>query len=477
MHVLLLTTALKPLTGPSELASFSHALPTALQQLGHDVRIVLPRYRSLNENRITLCGPIATSFLPVGERQELLCVYRTQVDGLPVYLLDIPAAFERPDAAAASDNDRRFILFARGVLALMLHLQNVEGWPIDIIHANNWQTALVPNYLKTFYNYSFGSVGSLYTTHDISEQGRFNPFTLHLSGLSQDGMVEAKAGLSANTVNFAARGLLFADVLTANSPSIAREMLTLTGGAGLHNLIHSRHERFAGVLHGIDGSEYNPQTDLSIAAHYSSSEPAGKRMCKMALQHQFNMEVDIERPLVCAIGPLTQQQGSDLVAQAIPWLIGQSKTQIVVVGAGQPAIELCLRTLSEQFASRIAYQPYGSPALERQVYAGSDICLLPYRSAASGSSAMLALRYGCVPIVRAIGALNDVVNEGNGFCFQGDSSFHFIEALQHALACFYEPANWAKRCARGMRSDFSWLASAREYVGLYDWARRIIGAR
>lgn len=480
MHILFVTTALAPITGSGELATFAQALPTALRQLGHDVRIVLPRYHTTNERRIMACGPVATSFLPVGERQEQLCIYTGQHGDLPLYLLDIPVAFGNTATVSAADDDRRFILFARGVLALMLHLREVESWPTDVIHSNDWQTALLPNYLKTFYRYTFGAVGSLYSIHQRAEQGCFSPFTLYLSGLNQGGMVEAKAGLPANTFNFAARSLLFADVISTTSPSAALDMLTLAGGAGLHNLLHTRHERLAGVINGIDTVEFDPNSDPAIAAHYSADEPAGKRICKMAIQQQYQLEVDANRPLLCAIAPLTKQHGGDLLAQSLTWLIGQSTAQVLIVGNGEPAIERSFATLAERYPGRIAYQSQRSTAVERRIYAGSDACLLPAQNTEDGSAAMIGLRYGCVPVVCTVGALNDIVREGyngNGFRAATGGSYQFIEALQRCLTCFDDTPGWAILRARGMREDYSWLASAREYIGLYDWTQRIVGAR
>lgn len=475
MNVLLVASEITPLARTSDLADFAAALPPALRALGHDVRLVLPYYLR-NRDGKSLEPPIATGFLAVGERQEQLRVYSTQFNGVPAYLLDIPAAFERDTFYGDQDDDRRFILFARGVMTLLLHLRDVEGWQPNVVHANDWQTALVPTYLKTYYHYTFGGIASILSVHDLTAQGVFNEFTLYLSGLSDGGMIEPRAGLSGNYFNFLARGLLFADIISMPSPTYSLEALTPEHGRGLHHLLQIRHERLAGVLPGIDVVTINPATDPSIAAPYSAEDLAGKTICKAALQQECGFEIDARSPLLAITGELGHGRGHDLVVQALPWLIERTDAQMVVLGNGEHVIEQALLEYSKRHPKRIYARITADSTLVQRVHAGSDACLLPARLQPACREALIALRYGSVPIAHVIGCFNDTVREGyegNGFRFHAESAYDLFAAITRCLAAFRDSRSWKQLQSRGMREDHSWAASAREYVGLYDWARRV----
>ena len=477
MHILFVAAEFAPLVRTSGLADMTAALVHALRALGHDVRVVIPRYRCLRPVNAIQERPLAAAFLPVGERQEQLRIFHTQSNGVPLYQLDIPAAFERETIYGDVDDDRRFLLFARGVLALMLHLRDVDGWRVDVVHTIDWQSALVPNYLKTYYHYTFGGIASVHTIRDLSAQGIFNQFSLYLSGLSDGGMVETSVGLPGDRFNFMARGLLFADVISTVSPTHSLEMLRPEGGVGLHHLLQTRHERLAGIINGIDTIRYNPETDPFIAANYTVHNSTGKHMCKAALQQECGLAADGARPLIGMIWPLTPQYGADLAALALPWLIAHTDAQLIILGSGDAVIE---RRFAEQAArtpERICVQTDVNEVSVQRIYAGCDICLFPACAEPGGDKHLIALCYGSVPVVRAAGSMNDTVREGydgNGFRFHHHSEGELIDALHRCLTSFQDVQSWRQIQARGMAEDNSWAASAREYVALYDWARRFV---
>ncbi|HEX9374070.1 MAG TPA: glycogen/starch synthase, partial [Roseiflexaceae bacterium] len=213
MNILFVAAEVAPFIKTGGLADVAGALPPALRRLGHDARIVMPRYRKVRQELARQEGPIAAGFLPAGEHQEELRIFTSALGDTPVYLLDIPAAFERPSIYGESDDDRRFILFARGVLALIEHLREIEGWQPEVVNPNDWHTGLLPNYLKTFYSYTFGHIATVFTIHNLAYQGISSPATVYMAGLSEGGMVEARAGIH-DQFNFMARGIMFADIVS-----------------------------------------------------------------------------------------------------------------------------------------------------------------------------------------------------------------------------------------------------------------------
>jgi starch synthase len=477
MRVLFVAAEVAPLIKSGGLADVAGALPPALRQLGHDVRVVMPRYRRIRESALAQAGPITATFLPAGERQEEQRVWTAALGETPVYLLDIPAAFEREAIYGDGDDDRRFILFARGVLALMQHLREVEGWQPDLVHANDWHAALLPNYLKTFYAYTFGHIASVFTLHNLAYQGMFSPFTLGIAGLSEGGMVEERVGI-ANQFNFMARGIMYADIVSTVSPTYAEEILTSEYGMGLDWALRSRRDHLAGILNGIDYEFFNPATDPHIVANYSVGDIGGKAACKAALQRECNFAEDPDRPLLGMVTRLVEQKGLDLLDAAMGWLIGQTDAQLVLLGSGQPQLEQAISWHMQQHPDRVNVQLRFDIALAQRIYAGCDIFLMPSRYEPGGLGQLIALRYGTVPIVRATGGLNDTIREGydgNGFRFHPYETGFLIDAIARCLSSFRDTYGWPILRARGMREDHSWEASARQYVGLYEWALRSAG--
>jgi starch synthase len=474
MNILFVAAEVAPLIKTGGLADVAGALPPALRELGHDARIVMPLYRQVRDGKAKQQGPIAASFLPIGERQEELRIWTTALGDTPVYLLDIPAAFDRGTIYGDGDDDRRFILFNRGVLALLQHLREIEGWQPDLLHANDWHAGLLPNYIKTGYSYTFGHIATIYTIHNLAYQGTFNPFSLHLSGLSEGGMIETGLGLG-DWMNCMARGIVYSDIVSTVSPTYAEEILTPEYGERLDGVLRARRDHLAGILNGIDYEFFNPQKDPHIAANYSVDDMSGKAVCKAALQRECGFEVLPSRPVLGIVTRLAVQKGLDLLDAVMPWLVSQTDAQFVLLGSGQPDLERAFTEHARAHPDRVAVKLGFDAAFAQRIYAGSDIFLMPSRYEPGGLGQLIALRYGTVPVVRATGGLNDTIREGydgNGFRFHPYEPSYQIDAIGRSLAAFRDASGWPQLRARGMREDHSWEASAREYVALYEWALR-----
>jgi starch synthase len=479
MNVLFVAAEAAPMIKTGGLADVAGALPAALRAAGHDVRLVMPYYRQLRERGVPVEGPIAATFVPVGERAEELRVWRVIGSDTPTYLLDIPAAFERDSIYGDRDDDRRFILFARGVLALMQQLREVERWQPDVVHSHDWHAALVSNYLRTFYEYTFGHIATVFTIHNLAYQGQFAPETLSAAGLSERGLIENGLGAGiGGQFNFMARGIVYSDVITTVSPTYAQEIMTGEYGERLDPILRGRRERVTGILNGIDNVTFDPATDGNLPAAFDADDVEGKRVCKTELQKELGLEVSTDPPVLGIVSRLVEQKGFDLLDAAIPWMMLQTTAQLVILGSGQPYLQDIVLRHAAAHPGRIAVQLGFDGALAQRIYGGSDAFLMPSRFEPCGLGQMIALRYGSVPIVRATGGLNDTVREGwsgNGFVFHQFEPRHFIEAIERALMAYGDPASWAVLRERGMRENNSWTNAAQQYVEVYEWARRLRG--
>lgn len=478
MNVLFAAAEVAPLIKTGGLADVAGALPAALRAAGHDVRVVMPRFRALREAGMPAEGPIAAMFLPLGERAEELRIWRTTSAPAPTYLLDIPSAFERANIYGESDDHRRFILFARGVTALLQHLREVEGWQPDVVHSHDWHAALVPNYLKTVLAYTFGHIATVFTIHNLAYQGHTSAATLALAGLSDGGLIENALGPGlAGTFNFMARGIAYSDFVSTVSPTYAGEIMTSEYGERLDGLLRARRDRVVGILNGIDTTAFDPATDPHIPAWYDADDSSGKVRCKAALQRELGLPEVSRRPLLGIVSRLVEQKGIELLDQVVPWLLSETDAQLAVLGSGHAHLEDLFRRHAHTHPERVAARIGFDAPLAQRVYAGSDAFLMPSRFEPCGLGQMIALRYGSVPIVRATGGLNDTVTEGydgNGFRFHPYEARYFAQAISRALYAYHDREGWALLMARGMRQDNSWSHAAREYAGLYQRALRAV---
>ncbi|WP_396208431.1 glycogen synthase, partial [Gemmatimonas sp.] len=354
MNVLFVAAEVAPYVKTGGLADVAGSLPAALRAAGHDVRVIMPRYRALRDQQMPMTGPIGASFLPVGVRAEEQRIWRG-IDDEFLYFLDIPAAFERAAIYGEPDDARRFILFARGVMDAMQHLREVDGWQPDVVHGHDWHAALVINYLKSYYAYTFGHIATVFTIHNLAYQGQVHPDVAQLAGLHEGGLVENGMGVGlANSFNFMARGILFADVVTTVSPTYAREILGNEYGERLDGLLRSRQDRVTGILNGIDTTVFDPHTDRHLAAPYRAGDVTGKTACKAALQQALGLEVNPARPLLGIVSRLVEQKGLELLHGVMPWLLRETDAQVVILGSGQTYLQEAFLRRAEQHAGRVA---------------------------------------------------------------------------------------------------------------------------
>lgn len=473
MNVLFVAAEAAPLMKVGGLADVAGALPNQLVRDGVDAALVMPLYK---KNRAVVAGhlPVSATFLALGERQEECRIYRIPAaDGTARYLLDIPAAFERDAVYGEFDDDARFILFARGVMHLIQYLREVAGWNADVVHANDWHTALVLAYMRTRYNYTFGHIATVFTIHNLAYQGEYGGWTRHLAGLDEWGGVEHHAGLPGDTFNFMARGLLAADMINTVSPTYANEIMSPAYGERLDGVIRSLRDRHCGILNGIDTVAFDPSRDPHISAHYSADDPSGKALCKADIQRNFGLPVDGHAPLAAIVSRLASQKGVDLLDAALPAIFASTTLQLVVLGSGEPHWEERMRELAARFPTRMAVHIGFDAALANRIYAACDFFLMPSRFEPGGLGQLIAMRYGALPIVRAVGGLNDTVREGaygNGFRFSEYTPEALSDAVRRALACYDNPTVYRETQQRNMREDFSWQRSSRAYIHLYETA-------
>lgn len=454
------------------------ALPAALRALGHDVRIVLPRYATVPLTGTTRhAAPLG---VPLGAGEAWAAVHETVLPGtdVPVYFLEHQGLFGRPyiydpPGGVALDNLARFSFLSRGAIQLCKHLE----WTPDVFHVHDWPTALLPVYLDTLEaSHPLADAASVLTIHNVAHQAKFpakdyGVTQLPWSEMRADGLEDFGA------VSPLKGGLYHATKLVAVSPRYAKEIRTMEGGAGLHQLLDFRGGDLLGILNGIDESVWDPRHDPAIAAPFDADDLSGKATCKRALQREMGLAERADVPLIGIISRLTDQKGSDVVADALHRILDLG-AQVVVLGAGDPAIEARLEHLSElggdHFRAWIGYHE----GLAHRIEAGCDLFLMPSRFEPCGLNQMYSQRYGTLPIVRATGGLDDTVEsfdeatgEGTGFKLQD----LYVDALVSTVAWAVETyrtkgAAFRAMQRRAMRKSFGWGVAATRYAEVYEWA-------
>ncbi|PYM34570.1 MAG: glycogen synthase GlgA [Candidatus Rokuibacteriota bacterium] len=482
MRLLLISSEVEPFAKTGGLADVAGALPQALATLGHDVRVLMPKYRGV-ERHGTLRTAVPRVRVPIGDRTTEGALLEGRLGrAVPVYFLAHDHYYDRPALYGTGqgdylDNCERFIFFCRGALEALRAL----GWTPHVIHANDWQSGLVPVYLETLYkdDPALGEVGTLFTIHNLAYQGVFWHFDMPLTGLGWD--LFTPAGLEFyGKLNFLKGGLVFADVLNTVSKTYAQEIQTAEFGCGLEGVLQYRRADLHGVVNGIDVAAWDPATDRDITKPYSAEDLAGKAACKQALAQELGIDAD-GAPIIGIVSRLAAQKGLDLVLAALPELV-DAGFALALLGAGEPGLETAFGDSARASRGRVAIRTGFDNALARRIYAGADMFLMPSRYEPCGLGQMISMRYGTIPIVRRTGGLADTVVEarparrtGTGFGFAEPTARALLEAATRALAAYREPALWRQLQRNAMAQDFSWPASAREYVALYRKAAKAAG--
>ncbi len=482
MKVVFAASEIAPFAKTGGLADVAGSLPLEVCRLGYEVMAFLPRYKSVNvdgDKRFELV--LKQLAIPMGRDRENARLFRFKHDsGVQFYFIDQPELFCRDElygtaAGDYPDNDHRFVFFQRGVLEALKALK-IEA---DILHTHDWQTGLLPVYLKTAYADEplFRKTKSIFTIHNLAYQGNFPPDSLPATGLGWE--LFTIDGLEFyGKVNFMKGGIVYSDAVTTVSPRYAQEIQTKEAGCGLEGVLKQRKDHIYGIINGLDYQEWNPASDPALAENYDGNQIKGKQANKEALQKEHRFKVDPKTPVVGVVSRLVDQKGIDILISAMDELAGMG-IQLIVLGTGEEKYHQMLRDIAKQHRQQFGVHIVFDPALAKRIYGGCDILLIPSYYEPCGLAQMIALRYGTVPLVRAVGGLADTVEEFDsdkgtetGFLFEDYTSRALVAALKRCLQVYENPASWNKLMANGMAVDFSWGASAKKYVDLYRQTKR-----
>ncbi len=487
LKICFVSSEVSPFAKTGGLADVAAALPAALKNMEQDVRLMMPKYRMINDRKYVLRDVIRLREVHV----ELGGKVRTasgKTAFLPntkvhVYFLFIPELFDRKgiyqDPATGKDfedNAERFAYFSKAVVETLKLLY----WQPDIIHCNEWQTALIPYYLKTVYadEEFFQGTKTVLTLHNLAYQGIFPLDLAPQLGIEENEAQPGGAFELNGQLNLLKGGILYADAITTVSERYAQEITTAEFGFGLEGVLKQRQKDLYGILNGVDYSVWNPETDRYLASKYDAKSLDKKVENKKALCNQFKLPFQAETPLIGMVTRLVEQKGIDLVVDGIDALMKRG-IQMVILGTGEEKYQTALKAAAEKYPEQLAVHFKFDEKLAHLIEGGADMFLMPSRFEPCGLNQMYSLKYGTVPIVRETGGLADTVEnvdpqtgKGTGFTFQEFSVEAMLDAVDRALAAFQDKATWAKIQKAGMRKDFSWENSAKKYLKVYEKAKK-----
>lgn len=486
LRILLISSEIAPYAKTGGLADVTAALAIHLRKRGHDVRVVAPCYRSVTEivatGSLQLHTDLASMCVRMGDGEEwcaVLCADGTP----PIYFIEHRGFFDRPGLYHDNlmhdygDNPRRFAFLCRAALQWAMD----TGFAPDIVHANDWQTALAPAYLKTwFWNHpTLGRAASVLTLHNVAYQGVYDASVYPYLGLGRDNFT-AEGFESHGGVNFLKGGIHFADVVNTVSPTHAREITAPFGGFGLAPYLTRKGDAFRGILNGVDYDHWCPEKDPLIPARYSAADRRGKAECKLALQRAFHLDERPDVPLIGAIGRFVGQKGFHLVRGVIEDVLCDMSAQFAILGSGEWDLSSYFGTLPAQYPGRTGSYIGYSNELAHLIEAGADFFLMPSLFEPCGLNQLYSMRYGTIPIVRGTGGLDDTVEQydevtgaGTGFKFHAPTARALYNTIGWAVSTYYDRRPHLEAMIdRAMRRDFSWDHAIEGYEDLYALARR-----
>ncbi|MBI4388697.1 MAG: glycogen synthase GlgA [Nitrospinae bacterium] len=476
LKILLASSEVHPFAKTGGLADMAGSLPSALSGLGHDVRVIMPYYKCVSGGSHEIRPANAHVDVPVGPVRQRGWLFEGRLDGgLPVYLVNNQAYYYRDQLYGENgrdyrDNAERFIFFSRSILEACKAL----SFRPDIVHCHDWQTGLVPAYLKTVYagDDFFRNTRSVFTVHNLGYQGNFPSFYLQAANLPWESFTPEGVEFYGH-FSFLKTGLVFGDMLTTVSPSYGKEILDPEFGFGLDGVLRKRGKDLSGILNGADYREWDPARDPLIKKNYGPGSLAGKIACKKDLIRKFSLKVDEKAPIVSMVTRLSRQKGIDLVMEGADALL-KAGAAFTLLGSGDPAYQDFFVELSKRHRDRCACLIGFDETSAHRIMAGSDILLVPSFYEPCGLTQIYGLKYGAVPLVRAVGGLRDTVQEfnprtgqGAGFKFMPFESKQMLKAARKALAVYKDKDLWRRLLANGMSKDYSWDRSAARYCGLY----------
>jgi len=476
--ILFAASEVVPFAKTGGLADVAGALPKVLTEMGHDVRIVMPKYRLFNEDNLDL-KELCRLSIKMGNETETAIIKTANMPGtkIKVYFVQNDKYYDRDQLYATKngeypDNLARFGFYCRAMLEMIPELR----WVPQIIHCNDWHTALVPVYLKTVYNKGpYDGISTVYTIHNMAYQGIFPSEQSNLTYL--DKKIFKEDGLEFwGRINLMKGGIIFSDVINTVSEKYSEEIKSGEEyGFGLEGLVRNLDKKLYGIVNGVDYEEWSPEKDQFISENYSLATIRKKKRVKEALQKTTGLSVSRDIPLIGLISRLTDQKGLDILAEVINEIM-EKDVQLILLGYGEKKYHKMFESLADKVPDRVSVNLKFDNQLAHFIYAGADIFLMPSRFEPCGLGQLISFRYGTIPIVRATGGLADTVIDfskgrtANGFSFMDYSSKALLATLTKALDIFKDKKSWANLVINAMEADFSWQASAKKYVKLYEIA-------
>ncbi|MBE6728579.1 MAG: glycogen synthase GlgA [Ruminococcaceae bacterium] len=467
MKVLFASSEVYPFAMSGGLADVSGALPKALRRRLVGCRVVMPLYACVSEELRSKMTFLCSITVPVSWRRQYCGIFEAHLDGVIYYLLDNQYYFKRDGLYGHYDDAERFAFFSRAVLEIIPYI----GFTPDVIHCNDWQTAMIPVYLTEMYRYNelYQDIKTVYTIHNIQYQGKYGK-ELYKDVL---GLPEGHENLIEydDCINLMKGGIQCADKVTTVSPTYSKEILDPFYSHGLDNILSKFTYKLTGIVNGIDYDVYNPETDPQIYKNYNADDISGKAENKKCLQQDMGLPVRDDVPLIGIVTRLVKHKGIDLVKHVFEELLN-ADLQFVILGSGEWEFETFFYEMASKYPEKVALKLGFDQQLAHRIYAGADIFLMPSLSEPCGLAQMVALRYGTVPIVRETGGLNDTItdsgnNEGNGFTFKNYNAHDMQNTVWRALSGFADREGWDILRRRGMNCNNSWSSSANAYIRLY----------
>lgn len=478
LNLLFLSSEVAPFAKTGGLGDVSAALPRTLHRHGHDVRVFMPLYARIDQKKTAFRRVESLKDLSIilGRRVFQVSIFAATLPGstLEIFFVHCPQLYSRASIYSHdADEHLRFLVLSYAALECA---QRMRFSP-DVVHCNDWQTAMVPLLLKTRFSWDqqiFGKTKTVLTIHNLNYQGMFPASVVPETGLADSAHLLHQDQLREGRINFLMHGILYANAITTVSPTYSREIRTPEFGVGLDGVLRGRGQAVMGILNGVDYEEWSPEADRLIPRRYSASDLAGKELCKQALLQRAHLPSFPDVPLIGIVSRLAGQKGFDLFPQALPRLLQRHRVQLIVTGSGERHFERMFRQLAVQFPTQVRFNNAFDNEMAHWIEAGSDFFLMPSRYEPCGLNQMYSLKYGAVPIVRKTGGLSDTVQlwsprtqTGTGIVFETYDAYGLYWALSEALKTYKDRAAYRQLQQNGMAQDFSWDHQVGTYERLY----------
>ena len=475
MQIVFASAECAPFVKTGGLGDVAGSLPAALVRAGAEVIVMVPKYATIKDEYKAQMEHFSDFYVSLGWRNEYCGLEKLEHDGVTYMFIDNERYFARDYPYGFFDDGERFAFFSKAITESLQHLP--AGFECDILHCNDWQTALAPVFLREFYQGLplYDRVKTVFSIHNVAFQGQFSDTVMEdILGVAHIPAAASQLRCDACSINYMLGALRYADAITTVSPTYANEIQTPEFGEGLDGVLRERSYALQGILNGIDVAGFDPATDRRIAANYTVDDRSGKAVCKAKLQEELGLEVRDDRPLMVMVTRLTRQKGLDLVMYALDRILAGG-VQVAVLGTGDRDYEDGLRYFQDKYPGTMATRIEFDPALSQRMYAAADMFLMPSKFEPCGLSQIIAMRYGTLPIVRETGGLKDTVQpyneftgEGTGFSFSNFNGDEMGDAVFRAARLFWDNRDaWNQLVTQAMSQDFSWTRSADKYLDLY----------